>query len=906
MKTIVCPALFFVLLCCVVSVAAQRPIVPVPQQDTVPPTTLPDTIKTGTFFTRSDIGADSVAITVRYSRDSLDAKVDYKSRDSMIFDVTARRVYLYGEAQVNYTTIELKADFIVLDWGSSIVTASGLPDSTGKMQGLPIFKDRDQVFNADSMRYNFQTRKALVYRVVTQQNDVIVIGARSKFTMGVQNIGYNSGAIFTTCTHPEPHFGVYSNKQKVITDKLVVVGPSNLRIMDVPTPLWLPFGFFPLSKGRRTGLLFPRDYEYSPQWGFGLRDIGWYFPLGDHFNLSVTSNLYLKGRWGVTAASQYRKRYKYNGDLRLGFEQLYNEDNEGNITRPQSILFSWSHRQDRSAHPSITIGGSINIQSNNYRQRVFNDAQNVLNNQLNSNFAFNKVWQDKPINFSASFNHSQNTLNNQVNISFPNLQFQTQTLYPLRRKERAGQEKWYETITLRYTSEARNTFRTTDTTLFSRQTLEDAQYGIKQTATSGTSFKLFKYFNLNPNINYDEVWYFQSLLREFDPTPTIRFDTLSNADGTEFSIISDTTRFGQIKDIQRAGFQSFRTYSISLSLNTQLFGTMQFRKGWLRGLRHVAKINTSLSFSPDYLNPNLNYFRFVQADSRFPDELQRYSIFENGIYGGPPPSGPQMAINYGINNIFEAKIRKDTADRKIKLFDNLIVNGFYNMVADSLKWSPLSMSGTTRFFKGVTTFSALVRFDPYALADNGRGTLVKVDRLYWRETGKVLRFSDANLRFNTSLTIGKIREIFQGKEPEVIEDLRAQPQQRRSVAEEDFLSLFENFSVNHNFVLGWNTNARSGEPEFDLSLNSINVQGNIQLSKNWRIGIGNFGYDFVRKDFTYPSVSFSRDLHCWDMGVSAQPTRGTYNFFIQVKPGSMEFLRLPYERNNADAIRAFR
>lgn len=890
----------------------------VPARDTVQADSLQklqlDTITPGV--------SDSLLYKITYSNDSLSAPVNTGARDSMIYDIKNRKVYLYGAAEVTYTTIKLNADFIVFDWESNIVTASGLPDSTGKKVGLPKFADGDQDFTADSMRYNFKTRKGIVYDVTTEESGVVIHGATSKFisqqpTPGdtsskTQNIIYSKGAIFTTCTADHPHFGIRSQKQKIVTDKLAVVGPSNLEIMGVPTPLWLPFGFFPLSKGRRTGLMFPRDYEYSPQWGFGLRDIGWYFPLGENFNLTLTSNVYLKGRYGLSATSNYRKRYKYSGSFQVSFEQFRSEDAEGNITRPQSILFTWSHRQDAAAHPSNTFGGTINFQTNNYRQRTYNDARNVLQNQTNSNFGFTKVWQDKPLSFSATFNHSQNAVDSSITISFPNLQFQTQTLYPFKKKERVGPERWYENVTLRYTAEARNTSRVkeSDSLDFVRQLLDNAQYGIQQTATSGTSFKIFKYFNLNPSVDYREVTYFNTIEKRFIDSIEIDYDTIPNADNTDSTIVPvDTLSFGEIEDIRRPGFRSWRAFSASVSLNTQLFGTVQFKKGFLRGLRHVAKIATGLSYAPDYLNPRLDYFRFVQSSILLPNEedFTRYSIFEQGIYGAPSAQGQQMAVNYSINNIFEAKVRskRDTADRKIKLFDNIYVNGSYNLSADSLKWSQVSMSGTTRLFKDITTVGFLVQLDPYIVENNGKGFFTRVNKSTLREQGRLLRMDNANLRFNTVMTVGKLRELFTGKEPEVVEDLRNRPQQPQQKIEEDFLSIFENFGINHNFVLGWNTDIRTGRDTFQVSVNSINVQGNIQLSKNWRVSIGNFGYDFVQKDFSYPSVGFTRDLHCWEMGMNWQPTRGTYSFYIQVKPGTFDFLRLPYERNNADAIRAF-
>lgn len=820
----------------------------------------------------------------------------------MIYDIANQRVHLYGEAQVAYTNIQLKAAHIIFDWETNIVTAEGMPDSLGQPAGLPEFSDDSQSFTADSMRYNFATKKGVVYDVVTTQNDVIVRGAKSKFvtqepqdtSSEATNIVYSSDAIFTTCTHEEPHFGIRSQKQKVVPNRLVVVGPSNLEIMNVPTPVWLPFGFFPISSGRRTGLLFPRDYQYSPQWGFGLEGIGWYFPLGDHFNLSLTGNIYLKGTWGINAISRYNKRYKYNGNFNIGYDVRRSEDAEGNIARPRSFIFQWSHQQDRSAHPTINFGGSINIQTNNYQQRVFND-QRVTENQLRSNLNFRKNWRDKPINLTASFSHNQNSNTGDITINFPNIQFQTQAINPFKRKKRSGPEKWYEAITFRYNAEARNRFQAQDSTLFTQKTLQDAQFGMQQRANLGTSFKVLKYFNLNPSVNYDEVWYLRSLRRDFDPT-MVEVDSLTDGGKTTL----DTVSYGTVTERQVSGFEAYRQFNASISLNTQIFGTLQFGQGWLRGLRHVMKPSISFGYTPDYTNPDLGYFREVR-DPRTRDEFDTYSIFDGGIFGSPSTAGEQMGINYSINNIFEAKYfsKKDSTEEKLKLFDNIIVSGNYNFAADSLQWSPVNLSGTTRMFKGMTTVGLRATFDPYLVNENGR----RINQLVWDTENRPLRFDRATARFNTNLSVSKIRNLFSGEDKQEIynaeEEQERQQQGLQRVEEKDFLSLFENFRISHNFSLEWQ-GMPDGNDTLFVSTNSINCNGSIQLTENWFVNIGSFGYDFVRKGITYPSVGFQRDLHCWEAGANWQPFRGTYSFYIRVKPGSLDFLNIPYNRTNAD------
>ena len=881
----------------------------------VPQLAGPDTLPA---FDRSPAGSpfDTIAYSrpdVKYSSDSLDAPVSYNATDSIFSDLAREQVHLYGNAVVEYQDVRLQAAYILLDMRANTALAEGRPDSLGQMAGLPEFTNGQEEFIAERMRYNFKTEKGIVYEVTTQYNDIIVHGNRSKFVTNERvdtaappdRVLFNQGAIFTTCTAPEPHFGIRSRKQKVIPNDVVVVGASNLEIMEVPTPVWLPFGFFPLKQGRRTGLLFPRDYEYSRQWGFGLRDIGWYFPINDNLNLALRTNIYLKGTWGISATSQYRKRYKYAGNIRLGYDSRRIEnERDGSISRSNSWALSLSHRQESAAHPSINFGGSVNIQANQYQSTVYNDADRVLQNQLNSNFSFRKNWEN--MDLSASFNHSQNTATRNVTINFPNIQLQTRSIYPFRRKNRSGGEKWYETFVFRYRGEARTRFQATDTTLFTQQTLEDADLGVQHNLTGGTSFKVFRFFNLNPSFTYREVWYPNTIRKEFDPTPVVDTTRIFNSDSTQVQLVFDTLQFGTVDEFELNAFRAFREYSAGISLNTQIFGTLLFPNSkTIRGLRHVIKPSISFNFAPDYTDPDLGYYRFVQTDLRRPDDLMRYSIFEEGIFGSPPAAGNQMSLNYALNNIFEAKLfsRKDSTERNVKLFDNIIITGNYNFAADSLQWSPVFMSGTTRLFKRISTFSFRAQFDPYTTDDSGR----RIDVTTLKAEGKLIRFVNASANLNTRITVAKLRALVQGQEEQVVEDMNAfrrQQRQGRRPADEDFLSIFENFNISHNMLFSWDSQP-NGPTRFDVTTNSMTLRGQIPLTGNWSVDIQNLGYDFERNDITYPSVGFRRDLHCWEMGLFWQPTRGTYSFYLRVKPGTLDFINIPYQRNNADAIRAF-
>lgn len=848
--------------------------------------------------------------TIRFSNDSLDAPVEYNAVDSMVLDNIAKKIYLYGQASVKYTDINLKAAFIELDWANNLVTAELREDTvTGQLIGVPEFQDGDQTFTAKRMRYNFKTRKGMVYDVRTKQTDLFVHGSRMKFIQGEkkdtskpENTLFGQKLLFTTCEADHPHFGVRSTKQKIIPDKLAIVGPSQIEIMGVPTPIWLPFGFFPLKKGRSTGLLFPRDYEYSESWGFGLRDIGWYFPVGDHLNLALRSNIYFRGTYGVALQADYRKRYQFASALNLRFDSQVQENLEtGKFGRTKSFGIQFNLNQEAAAHPNAKIGGNINIQGNRNNQRVFNDAYNVLNSQLYSNLNFSKSWPGKPYSLSASFNHSQNLNNRKVTINFPNVQFQTQTLYPFKKK--VTQDKWYESIALRYAGEARNSFVTNDTSIFTQKMWNDAVAGARHNIDANTSFKLLKYINVNPNVSFNEIWQLKSISKSFDSRNIIKADTVADPFDPAKALIRYDTTFGTVRTDTLSGFASFRQFSAGVSLNTRIFFTLKTGKFTpLRAVRWEMRPNISFNYSPNYLNPALNYFDSVQQDSRFPLIKQIYSRFDNiAVYGTPTPSGRQMAIGYSLNNIFQAKAysKRDSMEKKIKLIDNLVIGGSYNYAADSLKWSQLSMSTTARFFKGMTTMGFFMSLDPYL--ENSRG--LRYNRTVWQQGRIIPRMETARFSFVTDLTVQKIREMFQGKKEELVTDVRNNQPKKRDEQEQDFLSLFENFSISHNLDFSWE--ARGNETVFRMGTNSINAQGNVELTKNWGVSVGNIGYDFVSKGLTYPAIGFTRDLHCWQLSFAWQPQRGTYVLNIQVKPGTLDFIKIPYQKNNYDSRSGF-
>jgi hypothetical protein len=566
-------------------------------------------------LTRDSVPFDSIVpakrIDIVISKDSIDAKVEYGSVDSNYLDNSTRRVYLYGDAYVRYKDLELKADYIVVDLDSSIAFASGLPDSLGELQGNPQLTMAGESFVSQRIRYNFKTRKGFIYNVVTEEGDLLIHGDKTKFVAATSDdsrkddVLYNEGALITTCDLPEPHYGIRARKVKTVPDKVAVVGPSHLEIFGVATPLWLPFGFYPVSEKRTAGIIFPRDYERSPQWGFGLKEFGYYFPIKDWADARITGDIYFNGSWGLGLSSNYVKKYKFRGNLRLGYSTRITEASNSYLeSSAKSFAINLTHNQDPKSHPYQTLGGSINIQTNDYQSLNYNDASSVLTSSYSSNFNYSRIFPNKPYSLTAGLSHSQNTQSHLVTITAPDLNFRLNRIYPFKSKKRTGPEQWYEKIAFQYSGNAKGQVAGTDTTLFEKKTWDAAQYGAQHRASASTNFSVLKYFNFTPSVDYGETWFFKT--REnvfvFDPNNPkfVRQDTVWFPDSSGYFIVPDTINTGIIErdSIFDKGFQAFRSVSGSINMNTQIFGLIQFKKGWLRGIRHVIKPNIGFSFAP--------------------------------------------------------------------------------------------------------------------------------------------------------------------------------------------------------------------------------------------------------------------------------------------------------------------
>ena len=469
-----------------------------------------------------------------------------------------------------------------------------------------------------------------------------------------------------------------------------------------------------------------------------------------------------------------------------------------------------------------------------------------------------------------------------------------QRIYPFKKKKRIGKEQWYEKVSLQYNANAKNRFVASDSTLFTKETLDNARYGLQHKANAQVNLKLFKYFTFSPSVDYSETYFSHTWDRQFDDALDISLDT-TTLDNGQLLFTRDTT-FGSIEDITDPGIAAFRDLSMRASINTQVFNTIQFKKGWLRGIRHSMRPSVSFNYRPDQTLASRDYMRSVITDSRpgFADTIL-YNKFRlsNQLYN-VTPGEKQLSIGYGLSNNIEAKYysKKDSTFKKLKLINNLSFSGNHNFARDSLRFSALGAGGSTTILQGVTVINYNASWDFYALGENGN----RVNKLYIKETGKPLRFTSATIRIRNSINANTLKKIF--KKDTKQSSAKKRPTTSRA-EEDDLLSLLQGLSLEHNFTVRWTARGDSVVSQVTGNILSFRVS-RIQLSPNWNLRVGNIGYNFTTDQVTYPDFGVYRDLHCWELGMDWQPRLGTFNFYIRVKPSSFSFLNLPYRRNNVD------
>jgi len=808
------------------------------------------------------------------------------SADSLIRqDLVNNKVFLYKNANVQYTDIDLTAGIIVIDNTKNIITARGIIDSIGNYSQLPVFIQGSEESTQDSIVFNFKTEKAKIWNLKTEQQGIIIRGEVSK--KHNDSIVFLENIKITTSEKENPDYYIGIKKAKFIQDKKLVAGISQLFIADVPTPAFLPFAYIPLTKGRTSGILVPTWGDNNRQ-GYFLQNGGYYFVISDNFDLALLGDIYTNGSWGIRTESGYAKRYRFSGSFNFRFENLISSIRGlDDFAKTTNYNIRWSHSQDQKANPHSRFSASVNMGSSKYYRESNNEinTNSFLNNTLSSSVSYSKKFVGTPFNMSLSVTHSQNTNTEQINMTLPSLQVNMDRIYPFVGKSGAKNNA-IQKIGLTYSMRGENRINTTDEFFFKKEMFDKAKSGIQHNISVNTNMKALKHFTISPSVNYKEVWYFDRLSK--------KFDDIQNA------VVTDTI----------SSFSSFREYNTSVSLTTTLYGMFNFKKGRIEAIRHVIRPSVSYSYRPDF-----SFYDEQVQQSADPNDIIEYSPFANGIYGRPG-TGISNSLNFGLNNNIEAKIKsKDTTDtesKKIILLNNLNFSTSYNMAADSLKWSPVRVNAGTKLFDNKLSINVRATLDPYAIDVNGR----KMNTFNINNNGSLFRLTNAGLTMNYSLSSkgSKNEQTAAQKNTqdnnsdgifgENLATTNQQTNKQQSTKSNVKESKLYRSSIPWTLRLAYSINYNNTNRQQEITSNSLMFSGDIELTPKWGVGFSS-GYDFKDEGFTYTQLRFSRDLDSWKLNFSWVPfgERQTYYFFIGVKSSMLSDLK--YDKRKVPDKRLF-
>ncbi len=843
----------------------------------------------------------------------LDAIVEYSAADTIFHDIRNRRVYIFGQGDLKYIDMHLTADYIEIDFNTNELYATGLPDTAGVMRGLPVFQEGMQSFESRELRYNFETKRGRTIGVITEEADGFVHGNVVKL-QPTREVHVSEGK-YTTCDLEEPHFHIEFRRAKIIPDDKIISSFAFLVIRGVPTPLFVPFGFFPNKRGQASGILIP-SYGETRNRGFYLENGGFYWGINEYMDLSIRGDVYSRGSWALRLGSDYSVRYRYRGSVNLSYAiNVLGEENLPGYERSRDFRIRWNHNQAREAHPTRTFSASVNAGSSQASRFNPVSDDDYLSNTFSSNVSYLRRFGDR-YNFSANLRHSQNTNTGMVDLGLPDISFSASRFHPFRRGQTAGSGKWYEDISVTYSMSARNELRIADSLLFSREALTKFRNGVRHNIPISFSTRVLNHFNLSSSVNYTERWYFSTIRKEWD-------------DDLMFIQANDTI-FGGVRTDTIPGFKAARDFSFSSGLSTKLYGMMQFKSGPVSAVRHVLTPSLSFSMRPDFSSSFWGYYKNYYEPQQGPDgndlELikRTYSIFEQGIYGGPP-RGKSGNIGFSLSNNLEMKVRNrrdpSEGDRKIVLIDNFVVSTGYDLAKDSLNMADISMSGRTRIF-GNFNISYSSSWTPYARNEQGQF----VDQFLWNTDNRLLRLNRTrwSLDFNYSLSSSTFRRTDRDNEfsdPDSFDNGIAHgngattPFDLNRNSFDDLHNGRQNdlttpngvdytvpWNLNFSYSFSYNSNYVFAQDAMDRNyIQSLSVRGDLYLTPKWRIGFRT-GYDFDNKQLTYTSIDIYRDLHCWEMTFNWIPMgfRQSYNFTIRVKASVLQDLKLTRTRHHLD------
>ncbi len=840
-----------------------------------------------TISPKSEIENDSVKIDSVKPKPVLLGNIRRKAVDYERMDPKNKKLTLYNQAELYYLDIELKAGIIVMDYDKQEIYAGRIKDSVGNYSQYPVFKQGENVIEPDSIRFNYKTKKALVWNSRTDQQDFRIKAEITKKEN--DSVYFMKGARFTTSKSIEdPEYYFYTNKVKFVPGEKVVVGFTHMVIADVPTPIALPFAFFPMSEKSRSGILLP-SYNDSNLRGFSLQNGGYYFALSENYDLAVLGDYYTNGSYAMRFESRYAKRYKFAGNFQIRFENLINsERGYPDYTKTRIYNIQWSHSKDAKSNPSSRFSASVNLGSSKYYKQSINQSNigSTLNNTLSSSVSYSKTFNSVPqVNLTLAATHSQNANTQVINMTLPTMQVSVDRIYPFAPKD--GIKKGFiKNINLQYSNRFENRIETTDSLFFKPEMFQDARVGMQHSIPISTNFKVFKYFSASTSVNYNEVWYLKTIRKSYDP--------VRNRD--------------TIVDVN--GFDAFRTYSFSSSLGTTIYGTFNFGDNKkIQSIRHVMRPSLSYSYTPSFEK----YYDTYASDGSGRMAIQEYTRFEGGIFGAPGKNYSN-SIGFGISNTFEAKVTdRDTTKveaKKIMLLNNLNFQTSYNIAADSLPWSPVRVSGGTAIFKEKMNINFAATLDPYAIDNGGR----RIDKFNIRNGGSLFRMTSANMTIGYAVSSrdneagGKKRsEQSQGvrnggREDDLFGTNTDFSDRRESqFAETDVAQTISEFfkselpwDMTFAYSLTYSNESRRNE----ITGNSLMISANTDLTPRWKIGVST-GYDFVQNGVTFTQLRFERDLLSWRMDFNWMPLGDNpyWGFFIGIKSGVLSDIK--YDKRNA-------
>mgnify|MGYP006095749005 FL=1 len=825
--------------------------------------------------------------------------INYNASDSVKIDQKANKIRLYNNAVLTYEDMRLEAGIIVLDYMTNEVYAGRISDSVGVLSQRPKFFQADNEVNPDSIRFNFDTKKALIWNSKTEQSGMNVF---SNFTKKENDsVYYIKDAKVTTSSDPiNPDYYIRIRKGKMVPGGKIVAGLSNIYIADVPTPIGLPFAYFPTTNDKASGIVFP-TYGESAQRGYYIQNGGYYLNINQYFDLNFTGDYYTNGSYGLRFDTQYKVNYKYGGNLSVRYEKLVNgERGFPDYNNATVYNIRWTHRRDPKASPTSNFSASVNLGSSSYfvqSVNQLNDA-NFLNNTLSSSVSYSKTFPKYPrVNVSLTSSLSQNTQSQTVNLTLPTFQANMERIFPFAPK--TGTKKGFiQNINFQYSTRGESRIITTEELLFKKEMFNDARAGVSHSIPISTNFKVLKHLSVSTSANYKEIW-----------TPeTVRYSDYTE----EAGIVKDTLK----------GFDAFRQYNYSASMGTTIYGTFNFKEGKkIQSIRHTMRPSISYSVQPSFEKYYDEYI--IDADGN----TREYTRFETALFGSPS-KGMSRSMGISLSNNFEAKVvSKDSLDpepKKVKILNNLNLSTSYNLNAKEFKLAPIRMTTGASVFKDKVSINMAATMDPYGVDENN----TRINTFHIKNGGGLARFTSANMNISFSLSnkdFEKEEEEEEEEEDEEEEDdeFTKSDYERLSGGgrDDDLFGVSNNFADNrfqeklrendddeepgslYRTTMPWSMkfahsltyNNSRGQDE--ISTNSLMISGNIDITPKWGVGFSS-GYDFKQKGVTFTQLRFDRDLESWRLNFSWVPfgNRGSWNFFIGIKSGLLSDLKYDKRR----------